>query len=50
MQDNKTTHQLWDEYCELTHNTSPSSWIIVSPQIVEELNQLKKIKKWKKKK
>jgi hypothetical protein len=50
MKDNTTTQQLWDEYCERAHKASPASWIITSPRIAEELNQLKKIKKWKKKK
>jgi hypothetical protein len=40
----KTTKQLWDEYCEKSHKASPASWIIVSQKVAEKLNQLKKIK------
>ena len=40
----KSTKQLWDEYCERAHAASPASWIIVSPRISEKLNKLKKTK------
>jgi hypothetical protein len=44
----KTTQQLWDEYCERSHNANPASWIIVSTTVAEKLNQLKKIKNGRK--
>jgi len=46
----KTTNQLFEEYCDRAHKANPAEWIIVSPQIAKQLNQIKKIKKWKKKK
>ncbi len=46
----KSTQELWAEYCERAHKRSPASWIIVGPQTAEKLNQLKNKKQWKKKK